>query len=80
MDYRATYPELFRPQPGDYELQGASGKVYRMHAPSPGDACERAADLHGEPIVAWRTPRVALVPGYDPRRERITGPDGTVTA
>jgi len=67
MDYRATFPELFRPAPGEYDVQADTGKVYRMHAPSPGDACERVADLHNVTVIAWRTPRVALMPGINPR-------------
>jgi hypothetical protein len=29
----------------------------RSNSSDPDNACTRAADLHGEPVIAWRYPR-----------------------
>lgn len=63
IDYRSLYPDLFRPMPGEFEVMADNRKTYRVHAPSPGDACVRVADLYGVAVIAWRHPRVMLVPG-----------------
>lgn len=65
---RATFPELFQANPGEFDVRADNGRTYRIHAESPGSACERVADMHGVSIVAWRTPRAMLAVGVDPRQ------------
>jgi hypothetical protein len=67
VNYRELFPELFEPAPGEFEVKADNGRTYTMHAASPGQALERVADLHQVSVVAWRTPRVQLVAGVDPR-------------
>ena len=54
-----------------YQVVLQGGRVVEISDSDPLEACRRAADLHGTPAVAWRTPPVTLVPGFDPRRDVI---------
>lgn len=43
-----------------YELRLADGRTVTMTGRDPEHAARRAADLHGSPVVAWRTPPVSV--------------------
>lgn len=43
-----------------YEIKLQSGRIVTMNDDDVENACVRAADLYGETVVAWRTPRVGV--------------------
>jgi hypothetical protein len=47
----------------EWDVLGDGDKVYRMHADTPLEACEKVADLYQTTVWAWRVPRVAFLVG-----------------
>lgn len=55
-----------------FDLKLASGKTVSWNGKDGEDASRRYVDCHRDAVVvAWRHPRVAFVPGFDARRDRI---------